>query len=158
MGVLSVMIIGKRNDPLFFYTPMGSSRPSSEILLQQMAIHSALDTVEERRRKSAFAAPGTVDLYFGQLLQVDEYKVFGHYSNTHTKTMVICDSGTDSSDPSVRELVMALRGIYTTATQNPFQMPETPVVSMRFRNAISQALAAYNSLRGLHHEKSIFSL
>lgn len=152
MVVLSVMIIGKWNNPLFSYAPQGLSPLSSEILVQQMAVHSALDTVEERRRKSAFAAPGTVDLYLGQLLQVDEYKVFGHYSNTHTKTMVVCDSGTDSSDPSVRELLMALRGIYTAATQNPFQTPETTVVSKRFCSAVSQAFAAYNSLRGFNHE------
>ena len=153
MKVAAVVLVGKLNEPLFYHgtggeeesgSGSGGGYPSAESLGRQMAAHSALDIVEERRRKAAGAAPSSSDLYFGQLLQVDEYKVFGHYSNTHTKTLVVCDSATEAGDASVRELVLALRGLYTTATQNPFQSLEKPFTSTKFRKAVAQLCHSFN--------------
>jgi len=147
MVALAALIVSRQNEPLFYYGGAGEEAqafPSAESLGKQMAVHCALDIVEERRRKAAGSAPSSADLYFGQLLQVDDYKVFGHYSNTHIKTLVVCDSATDAMDVSVRELVLNLRTMYAAVAQNPFQAPEKPVTSVRFRKTVGQLLSAHN--------------
>jgi len=147
MAILAVMFIGKQSDPMFFYSDedSGSDAPTAEALNKQLAVHCALDIVDERRKKASSSAPAAMDLYFGQLLQVDEYKVFGHYSNTHTKTMVVCDSSTDSSDASVREVVLTLRSLYVNAAQNPFQGLDKQFTSPKFRKLVGQTVSAFNT-------------
>lgn len=48
--IVGVAFIGKQNEPLYFYS---ESDDSSESINLQMIIHSSLDIVEEKRRRSA---------------------------------------------------------------------------------------------------------
>jgi hypothetical protein len=51
MSILSVALIGKQNEPLYFYC---KDIETSENLHLQMIAHSALDVVEEKRKKYSF--------------------------------------------------------------------------------------------------------
>jgi hypothetical protein len=47
MSLVTIALIGKENDPLYFYC----KEDVSEYLHQQMIAYSALDVVEERKRR-----------------------------------------------------------------------------------------------------------
>lgn len=147
--IIAVAFIGRQNEPLFFYsvpeeTGIAGQKFSSNLNMQ-MIVHSSLDIVEERKRKTSSSAPSTFDLYLGQLLQVDEYKVFGHYSNTHMKTIIVCDAATDASDGATKDIILSLRNLYILAVQNPFQITEGSLTSVKLKNRIQQTFASFNN-------------
>lgn len=53
MSILSVALIGKQNEPLYFYC---KDVETSENLHLQMIAHSALDVIEEKKKRYAFLA------------------------------------------------------------------------------------------------------
>jgi hypothetical protein len=50
MSIVCLALIGKQNEPLYFYC----KEDSSEFVHLQMIAHSALDVVEERKKKYEF--------------------------------------------------------------------------------------------------------
>ena len=145
MRLVAVAFLGKANEPLFFYSINDQPYGNEEANTHQLVFFSALDVLDERRKKALASAPSTFDLYLGQVLQMDDYKVFGHYSNTHTKTLVLCDSATDAGDASVREAVLSFRNMYTNAVQNPFLSVEKgPLDSNKLKRSIVDAFIANN--------------
>ena len=149
--MLAVAFIGKQNEPLFFNhieastASFDATSSASENLNILMIMHSSLDIVDERKKKASLAAPSTFDLYLGPLLQVDDYRVFGHYSNTHIKTVVLCEGVSETADAAVRDVVLALRGLYISAIQNPFLMTDKPMESLSFRRRVQQLIETFNS-------------
>jgi len=137
MRLVALAFLGKANEPLLFYS--ADQQAGSELAItQQLVFFSALDVVDERRKKALASAPSTFDLYLGQVLQMDDYKVFGHYSNTHIKTLVLCDSATEAGDASVREVVLNFRNMYANAVQNPFLSVEKGQIDSN--NKLSKAI------------------
>lgn len=53
MSILSVALIGKQNEPLYFYC---KDVETSENLHLQMIAHSALDVIEEKKKRFALSA------------------------------------------------------------------------------------------------------
>jgi Sedlin, N-terminal conserved region len=144
MKLVALAYIGKAGEPLYFFS-VDQDDPGGEFNTQQLVLFSALDAVDERRKKAVASAPATFDLYLGQLLQMDDYKVFGHYSTTHIKTLVLCDSSTDANDASVREVIMNFRNTYANVVQNPFlNVEKGPLSSRRLHEEVSAAFAAFN--------------
>lgn len=143
--MIGFMLIGKQNEPLFFHHVDAVPPTDPESLSVQMIMHSALDIIDERKKKASSGSPSTFDLYLGQLLQVDDYRVFGHYSNTHIKTVVLCESLSEATDAAVRDVVLTLRGLYIAAIQNPFFATERPLESASFRRKVQQLMQQFNA-------------
>jgi hypothetical protein len=57
MSILSVALIGKQNEPLYFYC---KDVETSENLHLQMIAHSALDVIEEKKKRFVLS---TVDIW-----------------------------------------------------------------------------------------------
>jgi hypothetical protein len=84
-------------------------------------------------------------MYFGLLFPVDDYRVYGSYSNTHQKMILICDSeGNDNV--GIREAVTALGAAFVNASQNPFQEIDSPYVSKKLDSIVQQIVLRQNSL------------
>jgi hypothetical protein len=81
-------------------------------------------------------------MYLGQLFPVDDYRTFGCYSNTHNKTIVVCDGDADSA--GVKQLILALNSAMVGATQNPFQPVGAPLVSQSLDRVVHQIVQAFN--------------
>jgi hypothetical protein len=136
--IIAVSILGKMNEPLFFY----SEEDYEESLHLQMVLHSSLDSIDEKRRKGNLGAVGA-DMYLGHLLAFDDYKIFGFVSNTQTKALIVCDIG--SSESGVRESIQLLYNAYIIAIQSPFQETSMPVTSRKFIFNVQQIIQKYNS-------------
>lgn len=143
--ILAVAIIGKNNEPLYFTSIGDSNIFGYEYLQLQMIAHSSLDIVEEKRKKltSSKQTMG-IDCYLGLLCAIDDYKVFGYYSNTHVKTIVICESLT--ADNQARDFINTVNSLYITHSLNPFQRAGKPIKSKQFSNTIQNTLIRSNSV------------
>lgn len=139
MSILSVALIGKQNEPLYFYC---KDVETSENLHLQMIAYSALDVVEEKRKKALQAGPN-MEMYFGLLFPIEDYRVYGMYSNNHSKLVVICDSS-GPEYPNMREVIISLSVAFVAAMQNPFQEIGKPLKSKRLESAISTIVTRQN--------------
>jgi len=135
--VFSVAFIGKNNEPLYFY----SEEDEVETLNLQMIVHSSLDVIDERRKRSGSPQSVPFDLYLDLLLPIDEYKVFGYYSNTQTKTIVVCENVVEAGSSAMRDLVLSLHGLFVAAMQNPFQPCGRPLTSPKLHSGIQVLLS-----------------
>jgi hypothetical protein len=139
MSILSVALIGKQNEPLYFYC---KDIETSENLHLQMIAHSALDVVEEKRKK-ALQAGSSMDMYFGLLFPIEDYRVYGMYSNNYNKLIVICDSS-GPEFPNMRDVIISLSQSFTGAMQNPFQELGKPLRSKRLDAAVATITSRQN--------------
>lgn len=95
-------------------------------------------------RYRLLASSQNVDTNFlGVLYSVDDFKVFGYYSNTHVKTIVTCDSS--FPDNLMKNVLQDLNALYIQAAQNPFQCTGTPITSATFSTKLETVLAKSNS-------------
>eukprot|EP01041_Mallomonas_annulata_P012757 gene12757-26869_t len=124
--VHSLAIIGKLNEPLFLYSTPRNENIESDYLHMQYLLHNALDVIEERRGKRS--PTSILDMYLGQLYPVEDYRIFGYYSNTLTKIVAVCDSTT--SEPDLRE--------------NPFQSLGKPITSPRIKTKVVLLITSIN--------------
>ena len=85
------------------------------------------------------------DMYLGQLFPIEDYRTFGCYSNTHNKTIVICDNATTESG-GIRDTIVALNTAFIAAIQNPFQPVGLPLISKRFDSNVHQIVQRHNNL------------
>lgn len=93
----------------------------------------------------AQSTSSTFDMYFGLLFPVEDYRVYGSYTNTHQKIVVICD-GNGTENVGVREAMTALGAAFVNNSQNPFQIVEAPLVSKRLDTIVQQIIVKQNSL------------
>jgi len=141
--ILAVAIIGKQNEPLFFTSIGDTSIFGYEYLHLQMIAHSSLDIVEEKRKKATSSKQAMgIECYLGLLCAIDDYKVFGYYSNTHIKTIVICEALT--AENHARDFINTVNNLYITALHNPFQQSAKPITSKSFAKSIQDILMRNN--------------
>mmetsp|Transcript_17897 Transcript_17897/g.17966 ORF Transcript_17897/g.17966 Transcript_17897/m.17966 type:complete len:143 (-) Transcript_17897:100-528(-) len=136
--VHSLAIIGKLNEPLFLHTSRAVS--DAESLEFQYLMHNALDIIEEKRGKKS--STSSLDMYFGQLYPVEDYRIFGYFSNTLTKIIAICDAPSTESD--LREFFQNIYSLYVISVQNPFYEIGMPLPPSRITAKIAHAINAMN--------------
>ena len=147
-----VAIIGKKDEPLYFY----SEESEEEALnLKQMA-HGALDLVDERveaANKKEESRSG-FEGYLGRLMSSGDHEVFGYLSNTKIKIIGVCGVGYQSftadgsprnNNQVMRNFLTNLYGIYSKDVRNPLQPLNGLCRSERFNSKISQASLAFTS-------------
>eukprot|EP01039_Chlorochromonas_danica_P005938 gene5938-6537_t len=139
MSLVTIALIGKSNDPLYFYC----KENASEYLHQQMIAFSALDVVEERKKRAMQSS--SFEMFLGQLFPVDEYKVFGSYSNSQLKLILICYNPPNEV-LGIRETINSLWSAFVSAVQNPFQECGRPIKSRRLDIAVQQIVDKHNAL------------
>ena len=141
MPINLVCFVGKSNGPLFHFT----DEEQAESLNLQMIANSSLDIMEERMEDSKQGT--TLELFMGQLLSVDDYKVYGYLSNTKIKTIVICsnmgDYAADSPRPgsngmTLKEFTLQMYSLYVKDCQNPFQSIDESCNSKSFKVQVQQ--------------------
>ena len=145
-----VAIIGKRDEPLYFF----SEESEEEALnLKQMA-HGALDLVDERVQAAKEANRGDFDSYLGKLMSAGDHEVFGYLSSTKIKIIVVCGVGYQSltADGSPRNISQVMRnfltaiyGIYSKEVRNPLQSLNSLCRSDNFNSKIAAASQAFTS-------------
>ena len=74
---------------------------------------------EKRGKKSKEASYGG-DSYMGQLLVIEDYKVYGSITNTLTKFLLIVDGSSNASNDSIKEVLSTIQRLYTSEVMNPF--------------------------------------
>lgn len=85
-----------------------------------------------------------MDMYFGLLFPIEDYRVYGMYNNNHNKVVVICDSsGPEYSN--MRDIVIALSSTFVSAMQNPFQDIGKPLRSKKLDNGILSIINKQNA-------------
>jgi hypothetical protein len=84
-------------------------------------------------------------MFFGQLFPIEDYRVYGSYTNTHNKIIIICDNS-GSENIGIRETLVSLAAAFVNAAQNPFQDVGKPFKSKRLELSIQQIVAKHNSL------------
>ena len=150
MPVNFVAFCDKGNKPIFTHS---LEEDAAEILHLEMIANSALDIVEERIEDTK---SGHFESFLGELLVVDSHHVFGYFSNTKVKTLIICNSTGDYSPESprltgngqsLRDLLLALYSLFVKDLQNPLQGIENVCTSSTFRSKISNTLKAFSSAR-----------
>jgi hypothetical protein len=92
----------------------------------------------------AVSSTAAFDLYLGQLFPIEDYRTFGAYSNTHNKTIVICENAT-SDTGGIKETIASLNSAFVNAIQNPFQPVGTPLVSKALDISITQIVQRHNA-------------
>lgn len=91
----------------------------------------------------ALQAGPNMEMYFGLLFPIEDYRVYGMYSNNHNKLVVICDSsGPEYSN--MREVIISLSLAFVAAMQNPFQEIGKPLKSKRLDNTVSTVVTRQN--------------
>jgi hypothetical protein len=154
--ITAISFIGKSNEPQFFFT---EEQDASEVLNLQMIVYGALDAVTEKRKKPSSAAANAStstapeSLYLGNLYCIDDYKVYGFYSNTHVKTIVVCEYTFPES--LIKSLIGELNTSYISALQNPFQALNQPIQSSKFRAAIQGAMGRANTAAAVSPPKRL---
>jgi hypothetical protein len=83
-------------------------------------------------------------MYFGQLFPMEDYRVYGSYSNTHHKVVIVCDS-TGPENIGVKDTITALAAAFIQAAQNPFQEVGQPLLSAKLDNTIQQLVLKHNN-------------
>jgi hypothetical protein len=156
MVIYCVAFVGKYNEPLFVHVDNkdmnrhnmqgGDIDGKSDTLVYfEGIVHASIDIIEERRSRKS-SAGGAQEMFLGQLLIVEDYRVFAWCSNTHTKTIIVCDVAT--SEAQVKDVLQNLYSQYVRAVQNPFQ-PNGQAVqlssSKRFQSRIQQIVGTYNA-------------
>ncbi len=84
-------------------------------------------------------------MYFGQLFPIEDYRVYGSYTNTHNKIIIICDNS-GSENIGIRETLTSLAASFIHAAQNPFQEVGKPFKSKKLEQSIQQIVTKHNSL------------
>ncbi len=146
MPINLVCFVGKCNEPLFYYT----NEDQTESLNLQMIANSSLDIMEERMEDSKQGV--NLELFMGQLLAVDDYKVYGYLSNTKIKTIVICSNIGDYDADSPRasgngqtfkDFTRQLYSLYVRGCQNPFKSVDEPCASNSFKTKVQAMIKSF---------------
>lgn len=84
-------------------------------------------------------------MYLGQLFPIDDYKVFGSYTNTQMKLVIVCYNSI-SEIAGMKETMQALWSAVVAAIQNPFQETGKPLRSKKLDQVVQQIVDRHNAL------------
>ena len=84
-------------------------------------------------------------MYLGQLFLMEDYRAFGLFSNTHNKTIVICDNMLTETS-IMKDVMSSLSTAFVNAIQNPFQPVGNPLVMNSLDGIISNIIQKHNSI------------
>jgi hypothetical protein len=145
-----IAIIGKRDEPLFFW----SEESEEESLVLKQLSHGALDVIEERMEAAKADSKTVFDLYMGQLMTSGDYDIYGFISNTRIKVIVICgvlyNALTDDDSPRnnkqmMRSFMSTIYGFYVADKMNPLQGLNDPCRGESFANKVGAAARKFSS-------------
>lgn len=91
------------------------------------------------------SSSATFDLYLGQLFNVEDYRIFGLLSNSHNKTIVICDNSLTTDSAIVKEVIFQLNTAFVNAIQNPFQPIGSPLLMKSLDQIVHKILDKHNN-------------
>jgi len=182
MSVLSIAILGRDNEPLYlkeFSTPSNQAEFHEEELFglarmntdqeslgneptcglrQQFILHAAVD----RFRQMAGPPPGyawrttgvsgTDGMFLGLLCPVEEMRVFGYWTSTKIKFIVVVedDEGVplwddQAIDDRVKLIMVKVHRLYVEYVLNPFSSIDGPIQSVHFDKSIEALIGAMNA-------------
>lgn len=148
-----VAVIGKRDEPLFFW----SEESEEESLALKQLSHGALDVIEERREAAKADGKTSFDLYMGQLMTSGDYEIYGFISNTKIKVIVICgviyNALTDDNSPRsnkqlMRSFMSTIYSFYVVDKMNPLQGLNDPCRGSTFSDKVGAAARKFSSSLG----------
>lgn len=129
--IACVAVVGKQNNPLF----LRSFNSQTDALKFHFIVHTALDLFEERGRETAAAS------YLGLLFPTEEFKVYGHQSNTGLKLVAVL-SDSDIRDSDMKAFFERLQAALVRALCNPFQRLGSEISSQRFQEDVARLVAS----------------
>ena len=158
MVIHCLAYVGKGNEPLFVHvdsTTISTEHAATNIATSTMylesIVHASADIIEERRARkqqpNTNTGGGMQEMFLGQLFVVEDYRVFAWCSNTHIKTIIICDITT--SEMNIKDILHRLYNAYILCTQNPFQNTGQQLLqstSKRLKAYIQQQIQSYNDI------------
>lgn len=146
--IACVAFVGVSSQPLFFRV-FSAAAGSDEELALQLAVFSALDTIDERvpERRIPPPPPGAAlpvgFSFLNLLLPVEDHKVFGYVTATSVRIIVIVKDVLLRED-RVRALFVRLHQAYADAIASPFApVGDAPITSPFFADAIDAVVAAH---------------
>jgi len=129
--IAAVAVVSRKNNPLYLKTFVKDGA-----LKFHFIVHSALDVVEEKGKKSE-----KLTTYLGLLYPTEDYKVYGYITNTGVKMILVATENSNPKDPDVKQFFQQFHRFYVNVTSNPFYETNTKIESAVFDKAVS-ALAA----------------
>lgn len=155
MVIHCLAYVGKLNEPLFVHMDpstisidAATSSISASVYLESI-VHASLDVIEERiaRRAQSRGGNSVEEMFLGQLFVVEDYRVFAWCSNTHIKTIIVCDIAT--AEASVKDILQQFYHEYVQAIQNPFQAAGKPIIlscSQKLKGHVQQQIRTFNEV------------
>mmetsp|Transcript_25022 Transcript_25022/g.38568 ORF Transcript_25022/g.38568 Transcript_25022/m.38568 type:complete len:204 (+) Transcript_25022:318-929(+) len=143
---------------------------SATCLKQQFILHSALDRFEELAgplpgygwRKPG--STGTDAMWVGLLCPVEDMRVYGYWTSTKIKFILVIQDGIDllppnnqqqpplnqyqlneTQDSLLQSFVVDLHKLYVEHTMNPFYALDAPIDSMNFDQSVTQLVDSYHA-------------
>ncbi len=80
----------------------------------------------------------------GQLFPIEDYRTFGWYSNTHHKTIVVCDNSIAEMS-GIKDVMVSLNMMFAQSIMNPFQTTGATLVSERLEKVVHQIVVKNNA-------------
>lgn len=81
------------------------------------------------------------DNYLGQLLAMEEYRVYGYVTNTSVKITLVLSDGATVRDNEVKALLSKVHAAYIAAVSNPFYAGDALSSSVDFESNVTALLA-----------------
>eukprot|EP00823_Brevimastigomonas_motovehiculus_P002778 TRINITY_DN1658_c0_g5_i1.p1 TRINITY_DN1658_c0_g5~~TRINITY_DN1658_c0_g5_i1.p1 ORF type:complete len:144 (+),score=18.28 TRINITY_DN1658_c0_g5_i1:74-505(+) len=129
-----VAIIGKENEPLFIQTFTDSKDENS--LKLHYYVYTSLDVIEEKVATQKKSVSGGIDLFFGQLFSIEEYKIYGYSTNTKIKFIAIVQgNGTDSG---MKSWLRDFHSLFVATMCNPFCELNQKIESKTFEDNVAR--------------------
>ncbi|KAJ3426900.1 trafficking protein particle complex subunit 2-like protein [Anaeramoeba flamelloides] len=130
MKIVSIAILGKKNNPLYVYVTNEENKRKFEYI-----IHTSLDFFEEKvpliSPISKKSTQNQNDMYLGHLFPTEDYKVYGYLTNTNYKLVCIIDDS-EIKEQEMKTLLNNLHTILVDAICNPFYITDEPITSKIF--------------------------
>ncbi|KAJ3447186.1 trafficking protein particle complex subunit 2-like protein [Anaeramoeba flamelloides] len=135
MHIVSLAVVGKKNNPLYIYCENPKKKENFEYI-----IHTSLDFFEENKitnneKNSNEEKP----LYVGLLFPVESYRVYGYLTLTNYKLICIIDD-TTSKNEEVGFFMVDFHKFLCEAICNPFYITGSPINSQIFHKKIIQRI------------------
>ena len=133
-----IAVIAKENYPLYIRT---ATAPNESILSEQnlkywYTIHTSLDVVEEKTRKTDFK-----DLYLGLLYLIEDFRIYGYVTNSKIKFLVVIETSNQQyHDTEIKIMFKKLHSSYISNVCNPFYEIGQPITSKRFDDLVKSLM------------------
>ncbi|KAJ3440135.1 trafficking protein particle complex subunit 2-like protein [Anaeramoeba flamelloides] len=135
MIVVSLAIVGQKNNPLYIYCSEPENKRKFEYI-----IHRSLDFFEEKvNSNSSKETKSQQSLFLGLLFPTETYRVFGYITNTNYKLICILNDLT-SKNEEVSKLLRSFHHLLIQALCNPFYITDEPIDSEKFHNGVLEKI------------------